>query len=238
MAVDKLVSDVAAKDWQNYSIEFCGGTHVDRTGEIKELLVLEEFGIAKGIRRIVAITGQDAVAARRVASNFEEEFLVRLERMPFSHEKEQLIKETQSELAKLTISTLVKKVFTHRFEKVAKDTLKEQKEVQKKVQVVAAINLVKTHFEKNKTSTTFVVKLPLANLSAKVVMEVIKQVSSKYNDKSVYFIGVDNTGKVAHGCYVSPVIFFFLFFSPTGCTDSLCRSTFLRVWWPASGRSR
>ena len=73
MAVDKLVSDVAAKDWQNYSIEFCGGTHVDRTGEIKELLVLEESGIAKGIRRIVAITGQDAVAARRVASNFEED---------------------------------------------------------------------------------------------------------------------------------------------------------------------
>lgn len=211
MAVDKLVSDVAAKDWRNYSIEFCGGTHVDRTGEIKELLVLEESGIAKGIRRIVAVTGQDAVAARRVANDFEEERLVRLERMPFSREKEQLIKETQSELAKLTISTLAKKAFTHRFEKVAKDTLKEQKGIQK-VQVDAAIHLVKTHFEQNKASTSFVVKLPPANSSAKVVMEAIKHVSSKYKDKSVYIIGVDDITKVAHGCYVSPVSFFFSLF--------------------------
>jgi len=211
MAVDKLVSDVAAKDWRNYSIEFCGGTHVDRTGEIKELLVLEESGIAKGIRRIVAVTGQDAVAARRVANDFEEERLVRLERMPFSREKEQLIKETQSELAKLTISTLAKKAFTHRFEKVAKDTLKEQKGIQK-VQVDAAIHLVKTHFEQNKASTSFVVKLPPANFSAKVVMEAIKHVSSKYKDKSVYIIGVDDITKVAHGCYVSPVSFFFSLF--------------------------
>ena len=238
MAIDKLVSDVAAKDWRNYSIEFCGGTHVDRTGEIKELLVLEESGIAKGIRRIVAVTGQDAVAARRVASDFEEERLVRLERMPFSHEKEQLVKEIQSELSKLTISTLTKKEFTHRFEKVAKDTLKEQKEIHK-VQVDAVIHLVKTHFEQNKDSTFFITKLPLASSSSKVVMEAIKQVSSKYKDKSVYFIGVDDaTGKVAHGCYVSPVSFSFLFFFCEGCTDSLCRSTCLRVWRPTSGRSR
>ena len=208
MPVDKLVSDVAAKDWRNYSIEFCGGTHVDRTGEIKELLVLEESGIAKGIRRIVAVTGQDAVAARRDANDFEEERLVRLERMPFSHEKEQLIKETQSELAKLTISTLSKRAFTSRFEKVAKDTLKEQKEIQK-VQVDAVVNLVKTHFEQNKDSTSFVAKLSLANSSTKLVMEAIKHVSSKYKDKSVYFVFVDNTsGKLAHGCYVSTVIFF------------------------------
>ena len=236
IAVDKLVSDVVAKDWRNYSIEFCGGTHVDRTGEIKELLLLEESGIAKGIRRIVAVSGQDAVAARRVANDFEEERLVRLEKMPFSHEKEQLIKETQTELAKLTISTLAKKVFTHRFEKVAKDTLKEQKEIQK-VQVDAAIQLVKTHFEQNEASMSFVAKLPHANSSAKVVNEAVKQVLSKYKDKSVYFIGVDGAaGKVAHGCYVSPVSFFFFFL--TGCIDALCRSIRLRAWWPASGRSR
>ncbi|KAI9767535.1 MAG: Alanine--tRNA ligase [Geoglossum simile] len=64
MSVDKLVSDVAATDWLKYSIEFCGGTHVDRTGEIKELIVLEESGIAKGIRRIVAVTGQNTIEVR------------------------------------------------------------------------------------------------------------------------------------------------------------------------------
>ena len=97
MAIDKLVSDVGAKDWWKYSIEFCGGTHVDRTSEIRELIVLEEFGIAKGIRRIVAVTGQDAVEVRRAAIHFEER-LIRLERMPFSPETEALFKETQANL--------------------------------------------------------------------------------------------------------------------------------------------
>jgi alanyl-tRNA synthetase len=234
MAVDKLVSDVAAKDWWKYSTEFCGGTHVDRTGEIKELIVLEESGTAKGIRRIVAVTGQDAVKVRRVANNFEEERLARLERMPFSLEKERLIKETQAELAKLTISTLTKKAFTRRFEKVAKEMLKEQKENQK-VQVDAAIHLVKTHFEQNNASTSFVARLP-ANSSIRVVSEVIKRVSSKNKDKSVYFIGVDGaTGKVAHGCFVAPVSFLR---HETGCTNTLRRSTRLMAWWLASGWRR
>ncbi|KAH6714529.1 tRNA synthetases class II (A)-domain-containing protein [Leptodontidium sp. MPI-SDFR-AT-0119] len=191
MAVDKLVSDVAAKDWWKYSIEFCGGTHVERTGEIKELVVLEESGIAKGIRRIVAVTSQTAVEVRRMASNFEEERLAQLERMPFSPEKETFMKETQAELARLTISTLTKKSFTQRSEKVSKDMLKEQKESQK-AQVDAAIHLVDTHFEQNKASTSFVAKLP-PNSSAKAVSDAIKHVSHKNKDKSV-----------SHGCFVAP----------------------------------
>jgi len=131
----------------------------------------------------------------------------------FFHEKEQLVKETQTELAKLTISTLTKRAFTHRFEKVIKDMVKEQKEIHK-IQVDAAVHLVKIHFEQNEANSTFFVsKLSpkivnsSSSTSAKVVMEVIKHVSSssKYRDKSVYFFFVDDTtGKVALGCYVSP----------------------------------
>ncbi|TAQ83765.1 hypothetical protein B7494_g7912 [Chlorociboria aeruginascens] len=153
MAVDKLISDVSTKDWWKYSIEFCRGTHVERIGEIKELTVLEESGIAKGIRRIVAVTGQDATEVRQIANNFERERLVRLERMSYSPENEKFIKETQAEFGKLTISLLNKKAFVKR-----KDTHKQQKETQK-VQVNTAINLVNTHFEQNTTSTSFVAKI-------------------------------------------------------------------------------
>ena len=233
-AVNRLVSDVAAKDWWKYSIEFCGGTHVDRTGEIKELVVLEESRIAKGIRRIVAVTGQGAVEARQVPSSFEEERLVRLERMLFSPEKENLVKETQAELTKLTVSTLTKKSFTKRFEKVAKDFLKEQKEIHK-IQVDTVIHLVKAHFEQNKISASFVVKFPTKS-SAKAVSEAIKHVSSKNNDKSVHFIGVDGfTNKVVHGCFVAPVSFLPL---KAGCTNSLHRSTRKMAWSLAIGRHR
>jgi len=204
MDVGKLISDVASKDWWKYSIEFCGGAHVERTGEIGELVVLEEFGIAEGIRRIVAVTGQAAVEVRQKASTFEEERLAHLERMPFSSQNETSMKEVQAELLKSNISTLTKRSFTQRIEKASKEILKEQKQIQK-AQVDAVVHLVDTHFEENKASTSFIAKLP-SRSSAKAVPNAIKHVSNKNKDKSVYFIGVDGgTGKVAHGCSVAPV---------------------------------
>lgn len=203
--VEELLKNVTDPAWRQVSVEFCGGTHVAKTSDIKDLVILEESGIAKGIRRIIAVTGEHAHAVQRLAHEFGAR-LSRLENMPHGPAKESEVKTTTADLNQLSISALTKSSFRDRFATIQKQVLDEQK-AQQKAESKKALDAVTEFFARpgHEDEKALVARLPIS-ANAKAVSEAIQFVKTKKKDKSVYLFAADEAeGKVVHGCYVSEV---------------------------------
>ena len=111
VSVSDLLSDPDRAEWQQISIEFCGGTHLRQTGDAEHFVAVSEEAVAKGVRRLTAVTGQAAQQAGQVA----QELLARL----------QEVRRTPVEQLAEQLSQLTADMGTQSLPLVAKTTLRE-----------------------------------------------------------------------------------------------------------------
>eukprot|EP00934_Nitzschia_sp_Nitz4_P001139 Nitzschia sp. Nitz4//scaffold180_size44305//6788//9765//NITZ4_007233-RA/size44305-snap-gene-0.58-mRNA-1//1//CDS//3329539449//1139//frame0 len=69
-SVPEILGNPQDTQWNDFSVEFCGGTHLSNTSEAEAFSLLSEEGIAKGIRRILFVTKDDAKKAIAAAEGF------------------------------------------------------------------------------------------------------------------------------------------------------------------------
>lgn len=67
-SVEEMLAERDEARARRTSVEFCGGTHVERTGQVGPFVLVSEEAVAKGVRRVVGVAGVEAVAAERAAA--------------------------------------------------------------------------------------------------------------------------------------------------------------------------
>lgn len=182
---DKYGDVVRVVSVEGFSIELCGGTHIDNIGKIGLFKIESEAGIAAGIRRIEAVTGKGAYKVvkdtemllknvEKVVKSDEANLLDRVEKMV------ETIKENSKELEELK----------SRFTQIEAQALAENSEI---------INGVTVIMKTFKTRTADDLRKMIDYVKDKMTNTVVVLASS--TDKAIFAAGVTKelTSKVKAG---------------------------------------
>jgi alanyl-tRNA synthetase len=120
---------------KNYSIELCGGTHVHATGQIGFFKILSESSVAAGVRRIEAVTAEEA-----------ENYVYRL--VATVEEIKELLKVQEFSAKAVEVLVQEKDKIYKKWEDLQNAQAKElKKELVGKIEIVDSINYIIEKFE-------------------------------------------------------------------------------------------
>ncbi|MDH2998595.1 alanine--tRNA ligase [Pasteurellaceae bacterium LFhippo2] len=166
---EKYGDKVRVVDMTEFSIELCGGTHVKQTGEIGLFKFVSEGAVAAGIRRVEAVTGENAIA--------------------LLHQQQQMINQC-ADLLKADSASLVDKI--QQLQDKAKKAEKELQQLKEKLASQAGGELAKQAQQINGVN---VVVQHLENVDVKALRTMVDDLKNQLGSAVIAF-AVESDNKV------------------------------------------
>jgi len=191
---EELLEDPGNEKWADLSIEFCGGTHLPSTGQAEAFRIVSEEGVAKGVRRITALTG----SAARAAQQHADELMQRVEALLAAKtDDESMLTEEVAAITtamnEATLPTVARQAIRDKLSAV-QAKLKEAEKRRAKASAEAAVDTAR------KLADEVSGRVIVANIGAvdggaiRRAMDVFRK---KHPDSAILLAGAGDDGKVA-----------------------------------------
>uniref|UniRef100_A0A8C7ABW3 Alanine--tRNA ligase n=1 Tax=Neovison vison TaxID=452646 RepID=A0A8C7ABW3_NEOVI len=203
--VSELLDDPSGPAGSLTSVEFCGGTHLRNSSHAGTFVIVSEEAIAKGIRRIVAVTGAEAQKALRKAESLKNSLSVMEAKVKAQTAPN---KDVQREIADLG-EALATAVIPQWQKDEFRENLKSLKKIMDDLDRASKADVQKRVLEKTKQLIDSNPNQPLVILemesgaSAKALNEALKLFKTHSPQTSAMLFTVDNeAGKITCLCQV------------------------------------
>ncbi|KAH9424273.1 hypothetical protein DERP_004455 [Dermatophagoides pteronyssinus] len=196
--VDDLLNDPSSPAGMNTSVEFCGGTHLKRSGHIGDFVITTEEAIAKGIRRIVCVTGPEATRSINKLAELEKlaselGIYINANQSKFSTELKNMVKKVldlQQKVSASDISCWKKEELRNTLNQLKKK-LDDYERSLKASQANEVIKVAKKLAEDNPNSE-FIVSSLDAGSNAKALDQAVKAARGINPNLAVLFFSIDS----------------------------------------------